>query len=240
MRYGENALNVISGIKKKLQELQFSLPDGVQIIPTYDRSGIIKRAIETLREKLIEESIVVALVCIVFLWHVRSALVAIITLPIAIILSFVPLFLLGQTSNIMSLGGIAIAIGAMIDAAIIMVENGHKALEHFREKHNRDPDPGERAELLIGAAKAVGRPLFFSLLVITVSPRSDLKHHWVDHQPDEHRNRNIDVRIFPKLQSANLTCYLRQESPESDSDDHAAEYPKREIALEEVESLGLR
>ena len=169
MRYGENALNVISGVKKKLQELKSSLPDGVQIIPTYDRSGIIKRAIETLREKLIEESIVVALVCIVFLWHVRSALVAIITLPIAIILSFVPLFLLGQTSNIMSLGGIAIAIGAMIDAAIIMVENGHKALEHFREKHNRDPDPGERAELLIGAAKAVGRPLFFSLLVITVS-----------------------------------------------------------------------
>jgi Cu(I)/Ag(I) efflux system membrane protein CusA/SilA len=169
MRYGENALNVISGVKEKLQEIQSSLPDGVQIIPTYDRSGIIKRAIGTLREKLIEESIVVALVCIVFLWHVRSALVAIITLPIAIILSFVPLFLLGQTSNIMSLGGIAIAIGAMIDAAIIMVENGHKALEHFRAEHNRDPDPGERTELLIGAAKAVGRPLFFSLLVITVS-----------------------------------------------------------------------
>ena len=99
----------------------------------------------------------------------RSALVAIITLPIAIILSFVPLYLLGQTSNIMSLGGIAIAIGAMIDAAIIMVENGHKALEHFREKHSRDPDPGERTELLIGAAKSVGRPLFFSLLVVNLS-----------------------------------------------------------------------
>src|SRR5712672_1532624 len=169
MRYGANALNVIEGIKKKLAEIKPSLPEGVQIVPTYDRSTLIKNAIETLREKLIEESIVVALVCIVFLWHVRSALVAIITLPIAIILSFVPLFLLGQTSNIMSLGGIAIAIGAMIDAAIIMVENGHKALEHFREKHDRDPDPGERTELLIGAAKAVGRPLFFSLLVITVS-----------------------------------------------------------------------
>ena len=169
MRYGENALNVISGVKKKLEELKSSLPAGVEIIPTYDRSGIIKRAIATLREKLIEESIVVALVCMVFLWHVRSALIAIITLPMAIILSFVPLFLLGQTSNIMSLGGIAIAIGAMIDAAIIMVENGHKALEHFREEHRRDPDPGERAELLIGAAKSVGRPLFFSLLVITVS-----------------------------------------------------------------------
>jgi Cu(I)/Ag(I) efflux system membrane protein CusA/SilA len=166
MRYGENALNVISGVKKKLEELRSSLPDGVQIIPTYDRSGIIHRAIATLREKLIEECIVVALVCMVFLWHVRSALVAIITLPIAIILSFVPLFLLGQTSNIMSLGGIAIAIGAMIDAAIIMVENGHKALERFREEHQRDPDPRERAELLINAAKAVGRPLFFSFLVI--------------------------------------------------------------------------
>jgi Cu(I)/Ag(I) efflux system membrane protein CusA/SilA len=169
MRYGENALNVISGVKKKLEELRSSLPAGVQIIPTYDRSGIIHRAIATLREKLIEECIVVALVCMVFLWHVRSALVAIITLPIAIILSFVPLFLLGQTSNIMSLGGIAIAIGAMIDAAIIMVENGHKALERFREEHQREPDPRERAELLISAAKAVGRPLFFSLLVITVS-----------------------------------------------------------------------
>ena len=142
MRYGENALNVISGVKKKLEELRSSLPDGVQIIPTYDRSGIIHRAIATLREKLIEECMVVALVCMVFLWHVRSALVAIITLPIAIILSFVPLFLLGQTSNIMSLGGIAIAIGAMIDAAIIMVENGHKALERFREEHQRDPDQG--------------------------------------------------------------------------------------------------
>jgi len=169
MRYGENALNVISGVKKKLEELKSSLPAGVQIVPTYDRSGIIKRAIATLREKLVEESIVVALVCVVFLWHVRSALVAIITLPIAIILSFVPLFLLGQTSNIMSLGGIAIAIGAMIDAAIIMVENGHTALEHFREEHSRDPDLRERTELLIGAAKSVGRPLFFSLLVITVS-----------------------------------------------------------------------
>jgi Cu/Ag efflux pump CusA len=169
MRYGENALNVVAGVQKKLQELKSSLPVGVEIVPTYDRSGIIKRAIATLREKLIEESIVVALVCIVFLWHVRSALVAIITLPVAIILSFVPMFLLGQTSNIMSLGGIAIAIGAMIDAAIIMVENGHKALEHFREEHNRDPDLIERSELLIAAAKAVGRPLFFSLLVITVS-----------------------------------------------------------------------
>src|SRR5216110_3100063 len=132
MRYGENALNVIDGVKKKLEEIKGSLPDGVRVVPTYDRSDLIKRAIATLREKLIEESIVVALVCLVFLWHVRSSLVAIITLPIAILLSFLPMFQMQLTSNIMSLGGIAIAIGAMVDSAIIMVENAHKALEHFR------------------------------------------------------------------------------------------------------------
>ncbi len=169
MRYGENALSVIDGIKKKLAEIQSSLPAGVRVVPTYDRSGLIKRSIDTLREKLIEESIVVALVCLVFLWHVRSALVAIITLPIAILLSFLPMLWLGLTSNIMSLGGIAIAIGAMVDAAIIMVENAHKALEHFREKEGREPDNAERITAIIGAAKTVGRPLFFSLLVITVS-----------------------------------------------------------------------
>ncbi|PYL39319.1 MAG: CusA/CzcA family heavy metal efflux RND transporter, partial [Verrucomicrobia bacterium] len=112
MRYGENALNVIDGIKKKIEEIKSSLPEGVRIVPTYDRSDLIKRAIATLREKLIEESIVVALVCLVFLWHIRSALVAIVTLPIAIILSFVPMWWMHVTSNIMSLGGIAIAIGA--------------------------------------------------------------------------------------------------------------------------------
>jgi len=169
MRYGENALNVIEGIKQKLKDVQGSLPEGVRIVPTYDRSELILNAIHTLREKLIEESIVVALVCIVFLWHVRSALVAIITLPIAIILSFLPMFGLGLTSNIMSLGGIAIAIGAMVDAAIIMVENAHKALEHFRDEHGRDPDSREHVAVIIAAAKSVGRPLFFSLLVITVS-----------------------------------------------------------------------
>jgi copper/silver efflux system protein len=169
MRYGENALNVIDGVKKKMEEIKSSLPDGVQIVPVYDRSDLIKRAIATLREKLIEESIVVALVCIVFLWHVRSALVAIITLPIAILLSFLPMHWLGLTSNIMSLGGIAIAIGAMVDAAIIMVENAHKALEHFRDEHKREPNGSERVEVIIDAAKTVGRPLFFSLLVITVS-----------------------------------------------------------------------
>ena len=169
MRYGENALTVIDGIKQKLAEVQSSLPAGVRVVPTYDRSGLIKRSIATLREKLIEESIVVALVCLVFLWHVRSALVAIITLPIAILLSFLPMLWLGLTSNIMSLGGIAIAIGAMVDAAIIMVENAHKRLELFREKEEREPDNRERIEAIIVAAKTVGRPLFFSLLVITVS-----------------------------------------------------------------------
>jgi Cu(I)/Ag(I) efflux system membrane protein CusA/SilA len=169
MRYGENALRVIDGVKKKLAEIQSSLPPGVHVVPVYDRSDLILRAIATLREKLIEECLVVALVCIVFLWHVRSALVAIITLPVAILLSFLPMFWLGLTSNIMSLGGIAIAIGAMVDAAIIMVENAHKALEHFREKNGREPSNEERFEVIVGAAKSVGRPLFFSLLVITVS-----------------------------------------------------------------------
>src|SRR5437764_3890068 len=169
MRYGENALSVIDGIKRKIDNIKSSLPAGVRIVPTYDRSELIQRSIATLREKLIEECIVVALVCFIFLWHVRSALVAIITLPIAILASFIPMFFLHLTSNIMSLGGIAIAIGAMIDAAIIMVENAHKSLEQFREEHGREPNNGERIEVIVAAAKTVGRPLFFSLLVITVS-----------------------------------------------------------------------
>src|SRR5205814_1649539 len=164
-----NALNVIDGVKKKIEEIKSSLPAGVRIVPTYDRSDLIKRAITTLREKLIEESIVVALVCILFLWHVRSSLAAIITLPIAIILSFIPMWWMNLTSNIMSLGGIAIAIGAMVDSAIIMIENAHKALEHFREEHGREPNNVERARVIIAAAKGVGRALFFALLVITVS-----------------------------------------------------------------------
>src|SRR5437867_6715386 len=149
MRYGENALHVIDGIKKKLEEIKPSLPEGVRIVPAYDRSDLIKRSIATLKEKLIEESIVVALVCVVFLWHLRSAFVAIITLPIAIMLSFLPMQWLGLTSNIMSLGGIAIAIGAMVDSAIIMVENAHKALERFRDEHGREPDRREQIEVII-------------------------------------------------------------------------------------------
>src|SRR5205809_1018225 len=169
MRYGENALNVIDAVKKKIEEIKPSLPAGVRIVPVYDRSDLINRAIATLREKLVEESIVVALVCLVFLWHIRSALVAIITLPIAIILSFIPMWWMHVTSNIMSLGGIAIAIGAMVDSAIIMIENAHKALEQFREDHGREPGNRERFAVIVRAAKSVGRPLFFALLVITVS-----------------------------------------------------------------------
>jgi Cu(I)/Ag(I) efflux system membrane protein CusA/SilA len=168
MRYGENALRVIERLKAKFAELKGSLPEGVRIVPVYDRSDLIHRAIDTLREKLLEESVVVALVSVVFLWHVRSALVAILTLPIAILLSFIPMLWLGLTANIMSLGGVAIAIGAMVDSAIIMVENAHKALEHFREEHGREAQGRERFEAILAAAKSVGRPLFFSLLVITV------------------------------------------------------------------------
>jgi copper/silver efflux system protein len=169
MRYGENALNVIDAVKKKIEEIKPSLPAGVRIVPVYDRSDLIKRAIATLREKLIEESIVVALVCLVFLWHIRSALVAIVTLPIAIILSFIPMWWMHVTSNIMSLGGIAIAIGAMVDSAIVMIENAHKQLEHFPETHGREPSNVERIQVIIAGAKGVGRALFFALLVITVS-----------------------------------------------------------------------
>jgi Cu(I)/Ag(I) efflux system membrane protein CusA/SilA len=169
MRYGENALRVIDGIKKKLKTLEGSFPSGVRLVPTYDRSELIHRSIRTLWEKLIEESLVVSLVCIVFLWHVRSALVAILLLPAAIVLSFIPFSGLRLTANIMSLGGIAIAIGAMVDGAVIMVENAHKQLEEARERSGKEPRGEERLRVLLSAAKMVGRPLFFSLLVITVS-----------------------------------------------------------------------
>ena len=129
MRYGENALSVINAIKEKLRQIQPSLPAGVRVVPTYDRSELIDASIATLRQKLIEESLVVALVCLVFLWHVRSSLVAMLTLPIAVLLSFVPMYRLGLTSNIMSLGGIALAVGVLVDAAIVMVENGYRHLD---------------------------------------------------------------------------------------------------------------
>jgi Cu(I)/Ag(I) efflux system membrane protein CusA/SilA len=164
MRFGENALSVIKGIKKKIAQLQGSLPPGVRIVPVYDRSQLILRSIDTLREKLIEESIIVSLVCIVFLWHFRSALVAIIMLPMAILLSFIPFAAMHLTANIMSLGGMA-----MVDAAIIMIENAHKELEHARALHPRELSNHQRVEAILRAARKMGRPLFFSLLVITVS-----------------------------------------------------------------------
>jgi copper/silver efflux system protein len=165
MRHGENALNLIERVKQKIKEIEPSLPPGIKLVTTYDRSDLILRSIATLKEKLIEESLIVSVVIIVFLFHIPSALVVIITLPIAIIISFILMHFLNLTSNIMSLGGIAIAIGAMVDAAIIMVENAHKRLEHWEESGR----PGSRTEVLIDAAKEVGKPLFFSLLIITVS-----------------------------------------------------------------------
>jgi Cu(I)/Ag(I) efflux system membrane protein CusA/SilA len=161
-RYGQNALEVIHGIKAKIEEVKSGLPAGVEIVTTYDRSDLIHRAIDTLKRTLIEESLIVAAVCIVFLLHVRSALVAILMLPVGILIAFIAMRLLGMNSNIMSLGGIAIAVGAMIDAAIVMIENAHKHLERMK--------PGEsRAQAMIDACREVGPALFFSLLIITVS-----------------------------------------------------------------------
>ncbi|HEY9396415.1 MAG TPA: CusA/CzcA family heavy metal efflux RND transporter, partial [Burkholderiales bacterium] len=161
-RYGQNALNVIGNIKQKIAEVASGLPSGVRIETVYDRSELIKRSIDTLTTTLIEESIIVALVCIVFLLHVRSALVAILMLPVGVLIAFIAMRLLGINSNIMSLGGIAIAIGAMVDAAIVMIENTHKHLERLREGESR-------AAAMIAACKEVGPALFFSLLIITVS-----------------------------------------------------------------------
>ena len=161
-RFGENALEVIENVKGKIDEIAKGLPEGVSIQSVYDRSDLIFRAIENLKGTLIEESIVVALVCFVFLLHVRSALVAIIMLPIGVLVAMIVMQLLGVSSNIMSLGGIAIAIGAMIDAAIVMIENAHKHLE-------RAPEGKSRTQIIIDAAMEVGPALFFSLLIITVS-----------------------------------------------------------------------
>ncbi len=167
MRYGENALETIQAVKKKLAELKQGLPPDVKITTVYDRSGLIERAIDTLKDKLIEEILIVALVCILFLLHARSAFVAIFTLPTAILMSFIVMKMQGINANIMSLGGIAIAIGAMVDAAIIMIENAHKHIEHDMLK---PPDQRrDRWQLITEAAKEVGPSLFYSLLVITVS-----------------------------------------------------------------------
>ena len=162
VRFGESTLDVIERVKAKITEITPALPEGVEIIPTYDRSDLILRSVSTLREKLIEESVIVSLITILFLFHVRSALVVILTLPLAILMAITAMYYLGVSSNIMSLGGIAIAIGVMVDGAIVMVENAHKKLE----RGGKDAD---RVSLIIEAAKEVGKPLFFSLLIITVS-----------------------------------------------------------------------
>ncbi len=167
MRSGENALNVIDAVKKKIAKLQSGLPQGVEIIPVYDRAPLIRGAVEYLSTKLIEEGIAVALVCLIFLLHVRSAFVAIVTLPLGVLAAFIVMSAQGITANIMSLGGIAIAIGAMVDASIVMVENAHRRLSHLSP--GDAGDPGKRRAEIVLAAKEVGPGLFFSLLIITVS-----------------------------------------------------------------------
>ncbi len=164
-RYGQNALEVIHNLKAKIAEIGPGLPEGVTVQAVYDRSELIHRAIDTLKWTLFEESIIVALVCIVFLLHVRSALVAILMLPVGVLIAFIAMRSLGMNSNLMSLGGIAIAIGAMIDAAIVMIENAHKHLERLPEGHSTS----DRADAMLAACKEVGPALFFSLLIITVS-----------------------------------------------------------------------
>jgi len=177
-RYGVNALEVIHNVKAKIAEISSGLPEGVSIRAVYDRSDLIHRAIDTLKHTLFEEGLIVALVCMVFLMHVRSALVAIVMLPVGVLIAFIALRLLGMNSNIMSLGGIAIAIGAMVDAAIVMIENAHKHLERLENTLSPAPSPtsgrgaqnlGDRAAAILAACREVGPALFFSLLIITVS-----------------------------------------------------------------------
>jgi Cu(I)/Ag(I) efflux system membrane protein CusA/SilA len=170
MRSGKNALETIQAVKHKLEQLKPGLPEGVEIVETYDRSELIQRSVRNLTSKLAEEFVVVALVCLVFLFHLRSALVAIVSLPLGVLLAFVIMHYQGINANIMSLGGIAIAIGAMVDAAIVMIENVHKQIEHWREQHpDREATAAEHWELIAKASVQVGPALFFSLLIITLS-----------------------------------------------------------------------
>jgi copper/silver efflux system protein len=165
MRHGENALRVIDGVKQKLREVAKSLPPGVEVVTVYDRSDLIHRAIDTLKHTLAEELLIVAVVILVFLWHIPSAIIPILTIPVAVILSFIPMHAMGISANIMSLGGIAVAIGAMVDAAIVVVEQTHKKLEHWQAEGR----PGNFRDVVVTAVKEVGRPSFFALLVIAVS-----------------------------------------------------------------------
>jgi copper/silver efflux system protein len=172
MRYGLNALNVISGVKQKLAEISGSLPPGVEIVSGYDRSGLIRSSIDTLQRDLIEEALIVSVVIIVFLFHFRSALIPILALPVAVVASFIPMYYLHVSSNIMSLGGLALAIGVLVDAAIVMVENGYRQLseaQHTAELESRELSRRERKKILLHAARQVGPALFFSLLIIVVS-----------------------------------------------------------------------
>ncbi|MDZ4333107.1 MAG: CusA/CzcA family heavy metal efflux RND transporter, partial [Pseudomonas sp.] len=170
MRSDKNAREVISAVKEKLDSLRASLPAGVELVTTYDRSQLIDRAIDNLSFKLLEEFVVVALVCLIFLWHLRSSLVAIITLPLGILMAFIVMRHQGINANIMSLGGIAIAIGAMVDAAVVMIENAHKHIETWQEQHPNERLQGDTHWQVIGKAAAeVGPALFFSLLIITLS-----------------------------------------------------------------------
>jgi Cu(I)/Ag(I) efflux system membrane protein CusA/SilA len=169
MRFGENALDVIDRVKAKIREVQGALPPGVQIVPTYDRSWLIGESINTLRHTLIEEAIVVSIVIIVFLFHFRSALIPILALPIAVVASFIPMYYLDVTSNIMSLGGIALAIGVLVDASIVMVENAYRHLSEPEDEHSSVPAYADQPAVTIRAAKQVGRAIFFSLAIIIVS-----------------------------------------------------------------------
>ena len=165
MRFGENAQKVIERVKAKLAEIQPMLPQGLKVVPTYDRSELINRSIDNLKHTLVEELIIVSLVILIFLWHFPSAIIPIITIPITVILAFIPIQMSGMTANIMSLGGIAVAIGAMVDAAVVVVEQTHKKLEHW----NAEGRPGDYRDVVISAVKEVGGPSFFALLVIAVS-----------------------------------------------------------------------
>ncbi len=169
LRTGKDALAAIDAVKARLESLKSSLPAGVEIVPTYDRSELIRAAVSNLGGKLAEEFVVVALVCVLFLWHLRSALVAVISLPLGILAAFVVMRYQGVSANLLSLGGIAIAIGAMVDAAVVMIENAHKHLEHWRDEHGREPVGETRWQVLTAAAVEVGPALFVSLLVITLS-----------------------------------------------------------------------
>ncbi|EGR9572755.1 CusA/CzcA family heavy metal efflux RND transporter [Salmonella enterica subsp. enterica serovar Grumpensis] len=170
MRSGKNAREVISAVKDKLNTLKKSLPDGVEVVTTYDRSQLIDRAIDNLSHKLLEEFIVVAVVCALFLWHIRSALVAIISLPLGLCIAFIVMHFQGMNANIMSLGGIAIAVGAMVDAAVVMIENAHKRLEEWDHQHpGENIDNATRWKVITDASVEVGPALFISLLIITLS-----------------------------------------------------------------------